>query len=53
MGGDFFRETATKGRGTGKWFTQFPIHPGDSVPPDRGYSTTVGIHDLTDARAVT
>ena len=40
---DFFRLTATKGAGTGESLTQFPIHAGDYLLADRGYSTAVGL----------
>lgn len=46
LGCDFFKLTATKGRGTGESFTHFPIRPGDYVLGDRGYSTAVGIQHV-------
>ena len=41
---DFFKLTATAGRGTGESLAQFPIRQGDHVLADRGYSTAAGIH---------
>ena len=46
LGCDFFKLTATQGRGTGESFKQFPIRPGDYVLADRGYSTAVGIQHV-------
>jgi hypothetical protein len=46
LGCDFFKLTATEGRGTGESFKQFPIRPGDYVLADRGYSTAVGIQHV-------
>ena len=46
LGCDFFKLTATAGRGTGESLTQFPIRPGDYVLADRGYSTAVGIQHV-------
>ena len=46
LGCDFFKLTATQGRGTGESFKQFPIRPGEYVLADRGYSTAVGIQHV-------
>jgi hypothetical protein len=43
---DFFKLTETEGQGTGESFTHFPIHEGDYILADRGYSTAVGIHHV-------
>jgi len=40
---DFFRLTATKGKGTGESFKQFPIKEGEYLIADRGYSLMSGI----------
>ena len=40
---DFFRVTETEGEGTGESFKQFPIHAGDYLIADRGYSLMSGI----------
>lgn len=40
---DYFRLTATKGALTGESFKQFPVHEGDCIIGDRGYSTSQGI----------
>ena len=46
LGCDFFRVTATQGRGTGESLKQFPIRAGDYVLADRGYSTAVGLQHV-------
>ena len=43
---DFFKITETEGVGTGESFRQFPIHKGDYVMGDRGYSTGLGVHHV-------
>ena len=43
---DFFKLTATKGRGTGESFFQYTIKKGDYIIADRGYSTNSGIHHV-------
>lgn len=48
---DFFALTATKGEGTGESFKRFPIHAGDYIIADRGYSTAQGIHYLHSRKA--
>ena len=40
---DFFHLTATQGPGAGESLTHFPIHEGDHILADRGYSTADGI----------
>ncbi len=40
---DYFKLTATKGRGTGESLRHFPIRKGDYLLADRGYSTAAGI----------
>ena len=46
---DFFQLTATKGHGAGESLLHFPIHAGDHVLADRGYSTARGIHHVAAA----
>jgi hypothetical protein len=48
---DFFRLTATKGRGTGESFFQYSIKKGDYIIADRGYSTASGIHHIVSKKA--
>ena len=48
---DFFKLTATKGRGTGESFFQYPIKRGDYIIADRGYSTASGIHHVVSRKA--
>lgn len=43
---DFFKLTATKGKGTGESFFQYSIKQGDYIIADRGYSTAAGIHHV-------
>lgn len=43
---DFFKLSATKGKGTGESFFQYSIKKGDYIIADRGYSTASGIHHL-------
>jgi hypothetical protein len=40
---DYFKLTATEGKGTGESFKQFPVQAGDCIIGDRGYSTAQGI----------
>jgi len=49
FGCDFFKLTSTKGRGTGESFRQFPIHSGDYILADRGYSTGSGVKYVSNA----
>jgi len=44
---DFFKLTATKGKGTGESFFQYSIKKGDFIIADRGYSTAAGIHHVS------
>jgi hypothetical protein len=43
---DFFKLTATKGKGTGESFFQYSIKKNDYIIADRGYSTASGIHHV-------
>ena len=40
---DFFKLTATEGKGTGESFKQFPVQAGDYLIADRGYSHIPGM----------
>lgn len=48
---DFFKLTATKGKGTGESFFQYSIKQGDYIIADRGYSTASGIHHAVSKKA--
>ena len=48
---DFFRLTATEGKGTGESFFQYSIKKGDYIIADRGYSTASGIHHVASKKA--
>ncbi len=48
---DFFKLTATKGKGTGESFFQYSIKKGDYIIADRGYSTPSGIHHVVSKKA--
>ena len=48
---DFFKVTATKGRGTGESFFQYSIKKDDYIIADRGYSTASGIHHVVSKKA--
>ena len=48
---DFFRLTATKGKGTGESFFQYSIKKNDYIIADRGYSTASGIHHVVSKKA--
>lgn len=48
---DFFKLTATKGKGTGESFFQYSIKKGDYIIADRGYSTASGIHHVASKQA--
>jgi hypothetical protein len=41
---DFFKVTATEGKGTGENLQQFPLQAGDYALADRGYCHASGIH---------
>jgi hypothetical protein len=40
---DFFKVTATEGEGTGEGLWQIPVHKGEYLMADRGYSNNVGM----------
>jgi len=40
---DFFKVTATEGEGTGEGLWQIPVHKGEYLLADRGYSHSVGM----------
>ncbi len=46
LGCDFFKLTATKGKGTGESFQQFPIDRDDYILADRGYATYSGMRHI-------
>ena len=48
---DFFKITATNGKGTGESFFQYSIKKGDHIIADRGYSTAPGIHHVASKKA--
>ena len=48
---DFFKLTATKGRGTGESFFQYPIRKGDYIIADRAYSTPSGVCHVASKQA--
>jgi hypothetical protein len=48
---DFFKLTATKGKGTGESFFQYAIKKGDYIIADRGFSTASGIHHVVSKNA--
>lgn len=48
---DFFKLTATKGKGAGESFFQYSIKKGDYIIADRGYSTASGIHHVVSKKA--
>jgi hypothetical protein len=48
---DFFKLTATEGKGTGESFKQFPVQAGDYLIADRGYSLMSGIQYVDSRRA--
>jgi len=48
---DFFKLTATKGKGTGESFFQYSIKKDDYIIADRGYSTASGIHHVVSKKA--
>ena len=41
---DFFKVTATEGKGTGESLQQYPLNPGDLLLVDRGYSQASSLH---------
>lgn len=48
---DFFKITATSGKGTGESFFQYSIKKGDYIIADRGYSTASGISHVASKNA--
>lgn len=48
---DFFKLTATKGKGTGESFFQYSIKRNDYIIADRGYSTASGVHHVVSKKA--
>lgn len=48
---DFFKLTATKGKGTGESFFQYSIKKGDYIIADRAYSTPSGICHVASKQA--
>ncbi len=48
---DFFKLTATKGKGAGESFFQYSIKKGDHIIADRGYSTASGVHHVVSKKA--
>ena len=48
---DFFRLTATEGKGTGESFKQFPVQAGEYLIADRGYSLMSGIQYVDSRKA--
>lgn len=41
---DYFKLTATEGKGSGESLRQFPFKAGEHILADRGYSTASGVH---------
>jgi len=48
---DYFKLTATEGKGTGETLRQYPVSPGDLILVDRGYCQAAGIHHVTGGKA--
>jgi len=48
---DFFKLTATNGKGTGESFFQYSIKKGDYIIADRGYSTASGVSHVASKNA--
>ena len=48
---DYFKITATEGKGSGESLRQFPLHSQDYVLVDRGYCHASGIHYASGKRA--
>ena len=48
---DFFKLTATEGKGSGESFKQFPVRAGDYLIADRGYSLMSGIRYVDSQKA--
>jgi hypothetical protein len=50
---DYFKVTATEGKGTGESLRQYPISPGDLLLVDRGYCQASSIHHASQHKAWT
>jgi hypothetical protein len=50
---DYFKVTATEGKGTGESLRQYPLRPGDLLLVDRGYCQASGIHYAAQQKAWT
>jgi hypothetical protein len=50
---DYFKVTATAGKGTGESLRQYPINPGDLLLVDRGYCQASSIHYAAQHKAWT
>jgi hypothetical protein len=50
---DYFKVTATEGKGTGESLRQYPIGPGDLLLVDRGYCQASSIHHAAQQKAWT
>ena len=48
---DYFKLTATEGKGTGETLRQYPVSPGDLILVDRGYCQAADIHHVTGGKA--
>lgn len=48
---DYFKLTATEGKGTGESLRQYPVSPGDLILVDRGYCQAGGIHYVARSKA--
>lgn len=48
---DYFKLTATEGKGNGETLRQYPVSPGDLILVDRGYCQAAGIHHVTEGKA--
>ena len=48
---DYFKLTATEGKGTGETLRQYPVRPGDLILVDRGYCQAAGIHHVAEGKA--
>jgi hypothetical protein len=48
---DYFKLTATRGKGTGESLFQYSIKKGDYIIADRGYCTASGIHHVVAKKA--
>ncbi|MEI6395896.1 MAG: IS4 family transposase [Verrucomicrobiota bacterium] len=48
---DYFKLTATEGKGTGETLRQYPVSPGDLILVDLGYCQAAGIHHVAGGKA--